>query len=393
MSDAWGNDPAVSGGAHSDWGNDPIIAKASGGAAPPAAGAAPDMARAQSMRPMQMGVAPPQMGDQKALFDKKAQIEARLKAAGKNPADDPEWQQATRALGQSVVGAQRQVAQMSGVSPAGAAEGMARGGAGTARDIAGAVSRGAAKIPSAYNAASQFVKDVMPGAAGRVMDEVSKVGTITDKSKLGSRIMKSLRPNYDAMYAERGKHLESVAPASKYIGAEETEQAKLNAARVKVYNDPKYAELRKFESTPLGRKIIADTTKYSNVPRLDPKDLPSKVFYSAQSVKDMRELLGTSMPHPQDAVESFAAEHAAQSLHEATTGKDISQAANAAKQWATKNRDWLEEVPVTKAAVQHYVDRLKSVASAQKVAAPIAKGALTGAGIGAGVEGYKYLTE
>ena len=191
-----------------------------------------------------------------------------------------------------------------------------------------AVSRGAKAIPKAYAAASQLVKDVMPGAAGRVMDEVSKVGTITDKSKLGSRIMQSLRPNYDAMYAERGKHLESVAPASKYIGAEETEQAKLNAARVKVYNDPKYEELRKFENTSLGRKIVADTTKYSNVPRLDPKDLPRKVFYSAQSVKDMRELLGTSMPHPQDAVESFAAEHAAQSLHEETTGKDISQAAN-----------------------------------------------------------------
>ena len=364
----------ASGAASNDTGDGPV------GSAP--RGVGPASPRAQALRETIVG---PQSGvGQQQAYGTQADIEKRLRASGMNDQQiqsNPEWQQAARDVNRSVMASGTQTAL--GVAGAEVGNPAARLAGGQALKA----------VPKMAASASQFIKDVMPGAAGRVMDEVGKIGTVTDKSKLGSRVMQSLRPNYDAMHAERMKELERVAPAQKYIGAEPAEQAKLNAARVKVYNDPRFAELKKFETTPLGRKIVADTTKYSNVPRLDPKDLPSKVFRSAQSVRDLRDLLGTSMQHPQDAVESFAAEHAAQSLHEVTAGKDIKQAVSAAQQWMARNRDWLEQTPVTKAAVQHYVDRMKSVAGAQKVAHPIAKWVGTGLGIGAGIKGAQSLTE
>lgn len=239
--------------------------------------------------------------------------------------------------------------------------------------------RGASALRRGVKAIPDAVSAVAPGATARATGEISKVGPVTDKSALGKRMVDDLRPDYDKAYAMREAELNRVAPGSSYIGADEAAQAKLNRARQGVYNDPKFKDLKDFEESRLGKTVTATTGRYSPVPRLDPHNLPQNAFRSADSVSDLRDLLKSKYPHPQDAVENFAQEHTANSLFDATRGKDIKEAADAGEKWLADNRAWLRETPVTKAMAEHFVQRLRTVAKAQSVARPIAKGAAYGA--------------
>ena len=376
MTESWGGDPVVSGGAgqHSDWGNDPVIVKSPTGVPPPSApspGIGGPSPRAQAMSETMFGTG---VGQQQA-FTSQQDIEKSLRAAGKSDAEiqaDPTWQSAARGVNRSV-------------SAGGTSMALGAMGGGAAGKLAGAGMRAIAPT------IGRVTSEAMPGAAQKALGSVSKVGPVTDRSVLGSRMMKDLRPNYDASFAQRAQELERVAPSNKYITADEKERGALNALRRKVYNDPKYAELKKFEDSALGKQVVADTTNYSNVPKLDPFNLPPKAFKSAQTVSDLKDLLSGAYANPQDAVESFAGEHAAQSLYEVTRGKDIGQAASAAEQWVVKNRAWLNETPVTKALAEHYVDQLKSVAKTQSVSAPIAQWSMRGAAGALGLGGVLKL--
>lgn len=216
---------------------------------------------------------------------------------------------------------------------------------------------------------SKLVGDLAPkyqdlAARGKAAtQQLSSIGEPTDRSVLGQRMMKDLRPDYEAQFEARKAELERASPSSGYLNANPAEQARMNDARRKVYDAPAYEDLRTFENSPLGRQIAADTTKYSDTPRMDPYDLPARAFKSADTVKNLRQLL-KGFGNPQDAVESYAGEHAAQSLKTIVGEKDVSGAAKAVEAWATRNRAWLNEVPKTKAAVQSYVDGLKSQAGA-----------------------------
>ena len=84
MTDAWGNDPAVSGGgAHADWGNDPIIAKDRRGrvACGPSVVLVLFRRERQSLRQTMVG--PPQ-GATKGWFDKKKSMRRSLAAEEKS---------------------------------------------------------------------------------------------------------------------------------------------------------------------------------------------------------------------------------------------------------------------------------------------------------------------
>ena len=333
--------------------------------------------RAQALRETIVG---PQQGGERSWFARQQQIESQLRAQGKTDAEiqsDPQWQEASKNLSRSVSAQQT---------------GMALGAAGGELMPVGQALRA---IPAGKIAESMplpaAIKNALPGAGQKAVGEVSKIGPVTDRSVLGERMMKDLRPNYSARFAERKAELEKVAPADSYIGADDATEAKLNAARAKIYKDPKFADLKEFEDSPLGQQIVRKTGKYSHAMKLDPYDLPPKTFRSAQTVRDLRMLLGKSYRNPQDAVESFASEHTAQQLAMQTAGKDAKAAAQATEEWISKNRAWLNETPVTKALVEHYLDRLQSVAKVQDRVGPAAEWVMKGAAGGLGLGGVLKL--
>ena len=286
-------------------------------------------------------------------------------------------------------------------------------------------------IARAARPVGEAIGNVMPGAtarAGEAAEEaanatantVSEVGPATDRSVLGKRMMQDLRPDYDDMYTKRQSMLAQTAAAhdaaekaAQFRGvyddpilgqtAQAQDQAARRAAFSSVYQDPQFADLRTFEANPLGKAISADTTEYGGVPKLDPYDLPPKAFRSADSVQNLRQLLG-GYGNPQEAVESYAGEYASQSLKPLVQDKDAASAAKAVRQWVTSdlNRAWLNETPATKQAVMDYAQRLQAtaqqtaqqanrIAKTQRIAKTIAKPVAAGIGLGAGYDLYHGL--
>jgi hypothetical protein len=236
-----------------------------------------------------------------------------------------------------------------------------------------------------------IVQSIKPGATAEATGKVSTIGPLVadtnEGGTLGQRMMGELRPNYEQLWDARKAALEDAAPSSGYNGATPSEQSSMNAARSQIYNSPQYEDLRAFEQNPLGKAISGDTSRWSDVPKLDPQDLPPKAFKSPDSVKNLRTLLGGD----QDKVESYASEHAAQELNPMTNaGQNISTAANAANKWMINNWAWLNEVPETKAAVQNYVQGLQYVAKVQNFARHAAKAAAYSSMIPAAGYGAAY---
>lgn len=245
-------------------------------------------------------------------------------------------------------------------------------------------------IPSAASSIGRSL------SGARAMAGISNVGTVSDPSALGSRMMESLRPTYGDMYAQRGRALEEAAPSHAYVGASPESQAAMNAARVKVYNDPRFSDLKTFEESPLGKEIVRKSSRYSTTPKLDPALLPRKAFSSKESLNQLRTLLSNKFDDPQTAIEDYASEYVATNLDAVTRGKNVEQAAKAAEAWTYKNRSWLnrDEVPMTKAAADHAVKQLQAVAKRRTVTKEILRpfgraahwigmGALLGAGYSA----------
>lgn len=216
-------------------------------------------------------------------------------------------------------------------------------------------------------APASVVGRVLPGATRRAEEKISDLGPSLDKDEIGKQVLTSLRPNYDALHATRGAELARVAQM-------EDGPARTAAFR-KVYNDPKYAELKKFEESPLGQKVIADTTKYSNAPKINPKSFLNQAFKSPQDVRDLKELFNGD----QVAVESVARRYVSSELKEildvakapaATEANPLkSEAGSVATnliRWRAQNSDWLKLVPETEKAVNTFIDNVFAVAKTQK---------------------------
>lgn len=215
--------------------------------------------------------------------------------------------------------------------------------------------------------AASVISRLLPGATKRAEQAITKIAPSFDKDKIGQSVLAALRPNYDALYATRSRELAKVGLMEE--GPQKT------AAFRKVYQDAKYADLREFEDSPLGKKVIATTSRYSDVPKINPKSFMDQAFRSPQDVRDLKQLFKGN----QQAVEQTAAQYAsselkgilenakATSVTEANPLKsEAGNVATALTRWRVQNSDWLKEVPATKQVVDDFVDNMVAVAKTQK---------------------------
>lgn len=216
--------------------------------------------------------------------------------------------------------------------------------------------------------ATEIASHIVPGATRRAEEKILSLGPSLDKDAIGRGVLSSLRPDYDALYAERKLLLDKVANDME-------EGPQKTAAFRKIYQDPKFSEIKRIEENPLGAKVIATTTRYSSTPKINPKDFLKQAFRSPQDVRDLKSLFNGD----QNAVEKVATRYVASDLKSvmdqartasATEANPFkSEAGNIAaslERWRVKNSDWLKEVPQTKKAVDTFVDNMVAVAKTQK---------------------------
>ncbi len=145
-----------------------------------------------------------------------------------------------------------------------------------------------------------------------------------------------------------------------------------------------YAEMSEpinmFEDTALGKRITKGASDFlPDQPYYDPATLPKAFFKTKQSVNTLKTLSGD-----EKFVDAAAGEFAATEL------KDLG--ATQARAWATKNKEWLDEVPQVQYDVEKYVKNLEKVSHTQERALAALKTGAIGGGIGAGLAtGYHSL--
>lgn len=129
-----------------------------------------------------------------------------------------------------------------------------------------------------------------------------------------------------------------------------------------------YSDLSKpidaFKETLRGKKIITDAGDFTRMPKFDPAAVPDSFFKTKQTIRELTELAGGD----RDFVEATARLHAASDLDRITVGKPADAAAKSADKWLRENRDWLNELPGTKTAVEDYVSTIDRVARSRKAA-------------------------
>jgi hypothetical protein len=312
--------------------------------------------RAQALRETIVGTGKPT----KAAFEDQDAIEKRLRAAGKTDAEienDPEWQASAKSLSRAVSSNESSMAIGNVVAPA-------------------AVSLGAKAAKPAGNILSRLI----PGATGRAKAALAKIAPSLDKDAIGQDVLKNLLPNYDALHATRAAQLAKVANTM------EEGPAKTAAFR-EVYQDPRFAALKKIEENPLGKKVTDTTTQYSSVPKVNPHNFVKQAFKTPKDVRDLRELYNGD----QTAVEQVAskyvvselkrvmapAEAAAKTEMDPLKGKSGRLAA-ALQEWRhSPAADFLKEVPATKQVTDDFIDSVTKVAQTQKAAKITAVSGLT----------------
>ena len=130
------------------------------------------------------------------------------------------------------------------------------------------------------------------------------------------------------------------------------------------------APINLFKNTTGGKKFVRDASEYlPEMPRSDVRELPTSFFKSKQTMDQLRQFSGGDEKFVNNAAGEFAAIQ--------LEGKNAKEA----REWATKNREWLDQVPKVQREVDGYVKNLERVTLTRKA---IGLGIL-GAGIG---EGY-----
>jgi hypothetical protein len=185
-------------------------------------------------------------------------------------------------------------------------------------------------------------------------------------NELGNPVYKTFPTSFDALDDVRrrlgdvafGKEVEGYAAigsdiARKYYGKISDIQSKYAGEAHDLLQSQYEAAsrlLEKYKSKP-GAKATAidrfDPTRF----KTDPSSLPKDYFRSSQSVKDIIELT-----QDKALVDRAAASFASREL------KNLS--AKQASEWATKNNDWLKELPELKQRVADYV---KTVERAERI--------------------------
>lgn len=308
---------------------------------------APVSPRAEALRETIVG---PGISSREA-FSAQQKIEQDLREQGKTDTEiqsDPNWQQAAKATSRAV-----------------SAEGTAMATMGGTELVAGEI------VPLVASrigqAAKETISPVLPGATRRAEEALAKIAVPTGKfDPLGQQILKeTVGGEYSTLYDQRASLLGRAAHI-----ADEDERRK---AFREIYQSPDFAALRKFEQTPLGKKLTATTGRYSEVVKADPAKIPDMVFDTPQSVRDFRQLLGGD----QTRVEEFARRYAAEAINKRLPEKGFefrlfqsqaSQASRAVDAWLKDpKQEWLDEVPETKAAAEQFAQGLRDAAKAQQI--------------------------
>jgi hypothetical protein len=287
------------------------------------------------------------------------------------PKTDPRYQQATR---EKALGLDR-------LSTGGLALGGARG-------AGPALERGASAVGSAIGdtAMARGVGRILPGASAKAESAIKNIGTPTGKfDPLGSDILQgTVGKEYGPLYDQRASALSRAAHIS--------DEAERTKSFRNIYNDAKYAKLREFENTPLGKKLTATTGRFSEITRADPAKVPNMVFDTPQSVRDFRQLVNGD----QTQVEQYARQYAVESINKIIPNKSleanpfgmgtIGKAAEAVEKWMkSPQQEWLSEVPETKKSVEQFEEGLRDTAKAQRA---LRIGAFGLAGFGLFEEGF-----
>lgn len=178
------------------------------------------------------------------------------------------------------------------------------------------------------------------------------------RRKLGEAFKGKPPEGYDALTKSQAKDLYGkISNIQKsYAGGDDGPQAKLLEDYAR-----DIPEIQKF-SSKLGKKVTAlDQYREGQYP--DPTDIPKNFFKTKASISALKELTGS-----QAEVNSAAIGYANRELE----GKTAPQARN----WITKNSEWLNEVPVARQVVTKYAAKLQdaenSLAAAEKFAAQAA---------------------
>lgn len=215
--------------------------------------------------------------------------------------------------------------------------------------------------------AARFAERILPGATERATGAISKIAEPIGRfDPLGQDIIKdTVGGEYARLYDTRAKLLGTAAHI--------TDEAERTKAFRKIYQSDEFAPLRKFEQTPLGKKLTQTTGKYSEVVKADPAKIPDAVFDTPQSVRDFRNLLGGD----QGKVDQYARRYAVESLNKvmdaARRQRDLNPLRSRASiisdrvdAWlADKNQEWLNETPETKKALEDFATGLRDTAKAQ----------------------------
>ena len=396
----------------------------------------PNQAEAEVVR------GPTEGGNTEALFNQQRQIEARLRAAGKNPETDSEWQAASKNLSRSVSANQTGTAMW--------------GAGGDLMPIAGAAK-------AALQKGGQLVKGAVQGTKP-ALDAVTQIGSATDKSVLGQKMFGELKQRMNALLKTRSaaekelratylaegipkegavanayqdrlielfnqnghpvqqrminelfkniadfpsmntlviekRRLEDIASghAQGWGAVEQTLAGKMAAALkdTLVKEVPSYGkylntygkmseDINLFEDHALGQRVTKETSEFlPDIPKFDPNTLPPKAFSSKQSMDILLKLSGGN----KQLVNDMAGEHVASSL------KDLS--APLARAWLTKNKEWLDAVPKVQADAERYVANLEKVSHTtertRKMLGAAAKGGAATAGGGIVYQGLKHF--
>lgn len=252
--------------------------------------------------------------------------------------------------------------------------------------------KGATKAISGTKA-GEVLSRLKPGAprvaeeAGRAaVGKVADIAPVTDVSKVGENILADTRPKYQAMLEQRDK---KVLNAFKRLGALRGNEEQKALAAQRIYRTES-AGINKWMENSLGRKLAANEGKYASdaaklrvrEAKIDAHDVGKQAFKSRESVKDLRELLEETTEN-QPKTEKHAADYVSQHVYTMTHGKTAGEAAKAVDKFSIENRDWLNEVPKTKDALQIYKSILDSHDNVQKTIAKTRSHAKWGAGLAA----------
>lgn len=175
------------------------------------------------------------------------------------------------------------------------------------------------------------------------------------RRKLGEAFKGKPPEGYDALTKSQAKDLyNKISNIQKaYAGGKDGPQAKLldDYAR-------DVPEIQMF-SSKLGKKVTAlDQYREGQYP--DPSEIPRNFFKTKASISALKELTGS-----QAEVNSAAIGYANRELE----GKTAAQARN----WITKNSEWINEVPVARQVVTKYATKLQDAENSLAAAEAFAK--------------------